>query len=264
MRKKKPSLLTESDFNIFQQMEDALNVNEEECVSLACNRFGDMPDEDMLFPSQHALESFCKDNPKLNTELFQKWEEELISNESVFRLNRVMLDAIDEARTLFDAQVKNWIAEGLVDPAYDTRYAFWAMIGMLIYTIYGEIKPRQDQLTNDAFFKNPMFGKYKILALEESDNCTLDSFPNNKAYNRYDMEAILFYVFDRYEGYDRYNEFIEIYNQVKSIVWEDPSRLLSDTKVKLEGLAKSSSEKKFQYAFFYARAVIDYWLNKNR
>ena len=264
MRKKKPSMLTESDFNIFQQMEEALNVNEEECVSLACDRFGDMPDKDMLFPAQHALESFCKDNPKLEPELFQKWVEELINNESVFRLDRVMLDAIEEARTLFDAQVHNWIAEGLVDPAYDTHYALWAMIGMLIYTIDGEIKSRQAQLTNDAFFKNPMFGKYKIRALEDADNCTLDSFQNNKAYNRYDMEAILFYVFDRYDGYDRYNEFIEIYNQVKSIVWEDPSRLLSDTKAKLEGLAKSSSDKRFQYAFFYARAVIEYWLNKNR
>jgi hypothetical protein len=49
--KKKPSLLTKSDHVNFWQMEEALNVNEEECVSLACDRFGDMPDKDMLFPA---------------------------------------------------------------------------------------------------------------------------------------------------------------------------------------------------------------------
>jgi hypothetical protein len=50
---------------------------------------------------------------------------------------------------------------------------------------------------------------------------------------------------------------------VKSVVYRAPNRLLGETKKELEQLAKSSKQKKTQYAFLYACAVIDYWLKRN-
>ena len=68
MKKKKPSLLNENDVFNLKQIDWALNQNEEESVSQASLRYGDMPDEDLLRPAQKAHESLCKDNPKLDSE----------------------------------------------------------------------------------------------------------------------------------------------------------------------------------------------------
>ena len=46
MKKKKPSLLNENDVFNLKQIDWALNQNEEESVSQASLRYGDMPDED--------------------------------------------------------------------------------------------------------------------------------------------------------------------------------------------------------------------------
>ena len=66
-------------------------------------------------------------------------------------------------------------------------------------------------------------------------------------------------------GYDSYKEYqltLELFQEVKDIVYEAPRRLLSDTKMELKERAKYFKEKKLPYAFFYAAAVIEYWLKK--
>jgi len=60
-----------------------------------------------------------------------------------------------------------------------------------------------------------------------------------------------------------YYEYRSIYNEIKEIVYEDTERKLGDTKTKLEQLAKSSSEKRFQYALLYTCAVIEWYLNNH-
>jgi hypothetical protein len=77
------------------------------------------------------------------------------------------------------------------------------------------------------------------------------------------IEAILFYIIDRYDAFWEYYEYRRIYNEIKGIVYEDTERKLGDTKAKLEQLAKSSSEKRFQYALLYTCAVIEWYLNND-
>ena len=96
----------------------------------------------------------------------------------------------------------------------------------------------------------------------------LTEFRPTGAYNRFDVEAILFYVMvEVMGGYDSYKEYqltLELFQEVKNIVYEAPRRLLSDTKKELEERAKYFKEKKLPYAFFFAAAVIDYWLNNKK
>ena len=217
-----------------------------------------MPDEDLLNPCQRALSSLCEDND-INAEEFTTWYEQLIEDEEVFRFDKVMLDTVKEVRILFDSRIDSWTEKGVLDSNYDTSFAFWGIIGMAIYTLSYPIREKYNQLDNDAFFKNPMFGKYKIVALEYADEGTLNDFQNPHSYNRFDIEAILYYIIDRYDAFWEYYEYRGIYNEVKNIVYEDPNRKLIDTKVKLEQLA-TSSEKKFQYALLYACAVIEWYL----
>ena len=51
MKKKNPSLLNENDVFNLKQIDWALNQNEEESVSQASLRYGDMPDEGLLRPA---------------------------------------------------------------------------------------------------------------------------------------------------------------------------------------------------------------------
>ena len=251
--KKKPSLLTKRDFFNFGQMEWALNQNEDDSVSQACLRYGygNMPEEDLLEPCQLALTALCKDNPMLNADEFSTWYQEIVDDDKIFRFDKVMLQVVNEVR------------QNLLDPNYDTNYALWGIIGMAIYTLSYRIKEEYNQLNNNAFFKNPMFGKYKIIALDYADNDTLNEFQNPNSYNRYDIEAILYYIIDRYDAFWEYYEYRSIYNEIKEIVYEDTERKLGDTKTKLEQLAKSSSEKRFQYALLYTCAVIEWYLNNH-
>jgi len=149
----------------------------------------------------------------------------------------------------------------VLDAEYDTSYAFWGIIGLTIYDISYHIRTKWNQLSDDKFFVNPLFGKYKIIALDYADNGTLNDFSNPCAYNRYDIEAIRLYILDKYDDYDKYQEVCEVYNEVKSIVYKDPERMLGETKGEVEQLAKSSKKLKIQYALFYASAVIEWYLN---
>ena len=263
-KKTKPSLLTERDLFNFEQMEWALNQNEEDSVSQSCLRYGygNMPEDDLLNPCQRALSAFCKDNPVINEEEYTTWYQQLIENERVFSFDKVMLDVVKKVRIMFDKKTDDLMEKGLLAPNYDTSFAFWSIIGMAIYMLSYRIKEKYNQLNNEAFFKNPTFGKYKIIALEYADEGTLNDFQNPNSYNRFDIEAILYYIIDRYDAFWKYYEYQNIYNEVKSIVYEAPNRKLIDTKAKLEQLA-SSSEKKFQYALLYACAVIEWYLKNH-
>ena len=270
--KKKPSLLTSDNIYNLKYIDTIFEVNEKESVSQACLRFGAgrVPDEDLLIPAQKALSSFCKDNPKLNAEEFEKWYNELIENEEVFRLDKVMLETMKEARQIFDKKMDKWINDGLLNPDYDTNFAFRAIIGMVVLHYSYILSEKMERLNNDAFFKEDgLFSKYKILALEYEDDSTLNSFQNAKGYNGFDVEAILLYVTERllyatekYEWCECRGKIQNVYNEVKKVVYEDADRKLGETKGILEKMAKSS-EKKFQYAFLYTAAVIE-WHMKNR
>ena len=187
----------------------------------------------------------------------------------MFRLDKVMLEAMKEARQIFDQKMEEWINNGLVNPDYDTNFAFRAIIGMLILHYSYILAEKMEGLSNDAFFKEGgLFSKYKILALEYEDDSTLNSFQNAKGYNRFNVEALLLYVTERllyatekYEWYECRGKIQNVYDEVKKVVYEDPHRKLSETKAILEKMAKSS-EKKFRYAFLYTAAVIE-WHLKN-
>ena len=265
MRQKKPSSLSQEEINIFETMEMVLQ-DTDEAFSQSCMRYGDMDDKDLFIPMQVALVAFSEDNPKLNANEFSTWYQGLIDDQELFRLNKPTLDLLKEVRILFDEKTKDWQEKGLLNPNYDTSYAYWGIIGMALYSIYHKLREKYDQLSSNAFYKNPMFGKYKIIALDYADDCTLSEFDNPHAYDRFDVEAILFYVMvEVMGGYDSYKEYqltLELFQEVKDIVYEAPRRLLSDTKMELEERAKYFKEKKLPYAFFYAAVVIDYWLKK--
>ena len=265
MRKKKPSSLNQEEINIFETMEMVLQ-DTDETFSQSCMRYGDLSDKDLLIPMQVALLAFSEDNPKLNANEFSTWYQGLIDDQELFRLNKPTLDLLKEVRILFDEKTNDWQEKGLLNPNYDTSYAYWGIIGMALYSIYHKLREKYDQLSNNTFYKNPMFGKYKIIALDYADDCTLSEFDNPHAYDRFDVEAILFYVMvEVMGGYDSYKEYqltLELFQEVKDIVYEAPRRLLSDTKMELEERAKYFKEKKLPYAFFYAAAVIEYWLKK--
>ena len=265
MKKKKPSSLKQEDINILQTMETLLQ-DTDETFSQSCMRYGKISDDELLTPMQEILWSFCEDNPKIKKEEFAAWYQGLIENEDLFQLDKPTPEVLKKARIIFDEKTNDWMEKGLLVPNYETNYAFWGIIGMALYSIYHKLREKYDQLSNNAFYKNPMFGKYKIIALDYADDCTLSEFDNPHAYDRFDVEAILFYVMDEVMGgYDSYKEYqltLELFQEVKDIVYEAPRRLLSDTKMELEERAKYFKEKKLPYAFFYAAAVIEYWLNK--
>lgn len=265
MRKKKPSSLNQEEINILETMEMVLQ-DTDETFSQSCMRYGDLSDKDLLIPMQVALLAFSEDNPKLNANEFSTWYQGLIDDQELFRLNMPTIDLLKEVRILFDEKTNDWREKGLLNPNYDTSYAYWGIIGMALYSIYHKLREKYYQLSSNAFYKNPMFGKYKIIALDYADDCTLSEFDNPHAYDRFDVEAILFYVMvEVMGGYDSYKEYqltLELFQEVKDIVYEAPRRLLSDTKMELEERAKYFKEKKFPYAFFYAAAVIEYWIKK--
>ena len=263
MKKKKPSSLNQEHINILQTMENLLQ-DTDETFSQSCMRYGEIPDDELLIPMQETLWAFCEDNPKMKKEEFATWYQGLIEDEDLFRLDKQTPEVLKDVRFLFDEKTNDWIAKGLLVPDNDTNYAFLGIIGMAIYSIYHILMEKYAQLNNGAFFKNSMFGKYKIIALEYADNCTLNDFQNPRSYNRYDKEALFIYAMGGFDGYEDYQRTLDIYNEVKSVVYRDPDRLLGEIKKELEQLAQSSKEKKIQYAFLYACAVIDYWLNNKK
>ena len=123
MKKKKPSSLTERDYNIFQTMETLLQ-DTDETFSQSCMRYGELPDDELLTPMQTALWTFCEDNPKLRKEEFATWYEGLIEDEDLFRLDKPTPDVLKKVRIIFDEKTNDWMAKGLLDSNYETSYTF--------------------------------------------------------------------------------------------------------------------------------------------
>ena len=159
MKKKKPSSLTKRDYNIFQTMETLLK-DTDETFSQSCMRYGDLPDDELLTPMQAALWAFCEDNPKVRKEEFATWYQGLIEDEDLFRLDKPTPEVLKEVRIIFDEKTNDWMAKGLLESNYETSYTFGGIIGMAIYSIYHLLMEKYAQLSDSAFFKNPMFGKY--------------------------------------------------------------------------------------------------------
>ena len=268
-KKKNPSLLTQKDINNICGVEIISDSNE--TFSQTCVRYGDIlyTDEEngMTFPQdeenymasvQKALLSFCEDNPKITEESFKDWYQGLIDDEELFRLDKHTDALLKDVRPVFDAKMDAWISEVYLDANYSTVCIFWSIIIVAIKSTYE--KMGWYKLDDSMFFKDPIFGKYKIIALEYADNTSLNDFDNSQSYNRYDVEALIIYAMGGFDEYEDYRKTLEIYQEVKNVVYDDPNRLLVDTKRLLEQQAKKDKIKKMQYAVLYAAAVIEWYL----
>ncbi len=117
-----------------------------------------------------------------------------------------------------------------------------------------------EKLNDNMFFKDSILGKYKIMALDYADNTSLKEFDNPRAYNRFNVEGLITYAMGGFDEYEDYRKTLDIYQEVKDIIYEDPNRLLSETKKILVQRAKHDKIKKMQYAVLYAAAVIEWYL----
>ena len=266
-KKKKPSLLTKKDINNICGVE--IISDSDETFSQTCVRYGyllhndegtgmtpQQYEEDYMTSAQLALQSFCEDNSTITEEEFTTWCQQLIDDEELFRLDRHTDAVWKDACEMFDAKMNKWIAEGALDANYDTYCLFCAIIILAIKSIYEKMGCYK--LDENMFFKDPVFGKYKIIALDYADNTSLKEFDNTRAYNRFNVEGLITYAMGGFDEYEDYRKTLDIYQEVKDIVYENPNRLLSETKKILVQRAKHDKIKKMQYAVLYAAAVIEW------
>lgn len=211
---------------------------------------------------QIALQLFCEDNSQITEEEFTNWYQQLVDDEELFRLDKQTDALLKDVESVFDAKMDQWIAEGVLDANYSTDCVFWSIIILAIRKGYEKIW--RHEFKDNMFFKDPVFGKYKIIALDDADDCTLNTFSNPHSYNRYDTEGMCLFAMDGFDECEDYRRTLAIYQEVKDIVYEDPNRLLADTKKILEDQARKDKKRKHQYAVLYACAVIEYWLKVER
>lgn len=283
-KKNSPSYLTEEDFSVSEGNEiivdltdlgDIEIINEsDESFSQACVRHGvvlyeDEEDvisehylEDYMTSVQIVLQDFCKDNPKITKEEFTTWYQQLIDNEELFRFDKHIDTLWKDVSTAVDTKMNEWMADGLLDAENANLYTysiFCSIIIMAIKSVYEKLGCYK--LDDNMFFKDPLFGKYKIIALDYADNTSLNDFDNPHAYNRFDVEGLIIYAMGEFDEYEDYREICETYQEVQEIVYEAPNRLLGETKKILEQQAKKDKKRKKQYAVLYAGAVIEWYLN---
>lgn len=265
-KNKLPSNLTEEDLSVLGEIE--IISDSDETFSQTCARHGGLYEEedttpvhyleDYMTSVQIAFQSFCEDNPKITKEEFTNWYQNLIDDEELFRLDKHTDVLWKDVRTVFDAKMDEWMAEGLLDANYPTYCIFWGIIIMAIKKIYEKMGCYK--LDDNMFFKDPLFGKYKIIALDYADNTSLNDFDNPHAYNRFDVEGLIIYAMGEFDEYEDYRRIRVTYQEVQDIVYEDPNRLLGETKIILEQQAKKDKKRKIQYAVLYAAAVIEWHL----
>lgn len=253
-KKKRPSLLTEEDIDTIESLEYIMLFSDETFSQICARSCDSLHDDEIFIPIQVALQSFCEDNPQIGND-FTTWYEKLIDDDELFRLDKEMETLVEDVRTVFDAKMANWVSEGVLDSNYDTHYAFRGIIGLAIHIISGKIWCRE--LNDNMFFKKPIFGKYEIIALNYADNSTLNEFSNPHSYNRFDVEALFIYAMGESNNYQKIRE---TYKEVQNIVYEDPKRLLGETKKILEQRVKQDKKNKMQYAVLFAAAVIEWYL----
>jgi len=113
-KKRKPSLLNKVNF---PDIASAIEVDDDASVTEICLHFGyenypaelkeqygfrETSEDYLVEPCQIALDPFCIDNPKIDSEGFSTWYKKLIGDEQLFRFNRNMWEAVKETRQLFD------------------------------------------------------------------------------------------------------------------------------------------------------------------
>ncbi len=271
-KKKKPSLLTQKDINNICGVE--IISDSDETFSQTCVRHGILYynyeeegmtsvqyDENYINSVQLAFQAFCVDNPQITKEEVTTWYQQLIDDEELFRLDKHTGSLLKDVRTVFDTKMDAWISDGALDANYPTDCIFWGIIIMAIKSIYEKMGCYK--LNENMFFKDPIFGKYKIVALDYADNKTLNDFDNPHSYNRFDVEGLIIYAMDSFDEYEDYRKIRAIYQEVQNIVYDDPNRLLSNTKTILEQQTKKDKIKKMQCAVLYAAAVIEWYLNNH-
>lgn len=258
---KRKSYLTKEEIDRIHDIESLGETDES--FAQSCVRFGDLfNDEEYMTPVQVVLLSFCEDNPKITEEAFKAWYQGLIDDEVLFKLDKHTDALLKDVRVVFDAKMSQWMAEGALNSSYNTDMVFWGFIGITLHTIYEKMGCYK--LDDKMFFKDPMFGKFKIVALDYADHKTLNSFDNPHSYNRYDVESLIVYAMGGFDEYEDYRKTREIYQDVQKIVYDDPNRLLGDTKKILEQAAKHDKQKGAQYAVLYAAAVIEWYLKNKK
>lgn len=259
--KKTPSLITDDDIDNLLGLAVVLS-DTDETFSQSCLRFGSLPDEDADIPADVAIQSFCEDNSLITADLFMSWYQRLLDDEDLFCLDKHTDVLLKEVRLAFDKKMNDWKKEGVLDSNYDTRFVFGAIIMKKINAT--SYKMGFEELKEEMFYKDPIFGNYKITALDYADDCTLNTFSNPHAYDRYNTEGLFIFAMNGFDEYEDYRKTLVVYQEVKDIVCEDPNRLLADTKKILEAKARKDKKRKHQYAVLYACAVIEYWLKTER
>ena len=258
--------LSEEDIYNLEMWNWALGQNGNESVSEFASRFGEKYDpewrEESYDPCIRAIAAFYADNGL---------EEDSLNNEfsaffttKTFCLGRPMNEAVDEARSLFNAKIKELKSAGTIKESYDTEWLFRAYIGIFVWEISQIRLARLKELRDSDFYKDGIFTKYHITALSYADDMSLHDFEPQREYNEFDIEAMLVRVgiYDEDTGLFVPDK-MKLYDKVKSIVTKNPDQPLKDAKFQLEELAKSDGNLKCDLAYFYACAVIEWHLNGN-
>ena len=134
-------------------------------------------------------------------------------------------------------------------------------MGIFVWEISQIRLERLGELRDSDFYKDGIFSKYHITALSYADDMSLQDFEPQREYDEFDIEATLVRVgiYDEDTGLLVADK-MKLYDKVKSIITKNPDQPLKDAKMQVEELAKSDSNLKCDLAYFYACAVIEYWL----
>ena len=261
-------------------------LSSRESVSVFALQYGKgsffrMSKRNIVGPCLRAIDAFYADNGIENGRFTSDWNESVF-NTKVFGLGRNIKSATDDARSRFSGLMENLKADGVVKQDYDTEWVFRGCFGDFIWKVSEQLIKRTQNM--GKLYKEGLFSKYRITALDDADDLTLRDFRSDR-YNEYDVEAMLILagLYDGEEG-TPYREIevtdvrsveitesdvtinasiVELYDKVKSIVYEDVNRPLKESKTALEEYAKQcTKEEKRSLPYLYACAVLQ-WQSQN-
>ena len=255
--------LSENDIYNLEMWNWALGQNGDEPVSMFARRFGDKYDsewrEESYEPCVRAIAAFYSDNGLEEDFLSSEWTD--IFNTKVFRMNRRMNEAVDEARSLFDAKIAQLKSQGTIQSSYDTEWLFRAYMGITVWEISQACIDRLNSLKDSEFYQDGIFSKYHITALSYADDLSLNDFKPVHDYDEFDIETMLIRIglYDDDAGTFDVDK-MKLAEKVRSIVYAEPNRPLKESKLQVEELAKADKHIKCDLAYLYAAAVIEWYL----
>ena len=258
--------LSEEDIYNLEMWNWALGQNGNEPVSEFAGRFGEKYDpewrEQSYDPCLHAITAFYADNgleeDSLNSELSEAF------TTKTFRLGRPMNEAVDEARLLFNAKIKELKSAATIKDSYDTEWVFRAYMGIFVWEISQIRLERLEELRDSDFYKDGIFSKYHITALSYADDLSLNDFKPVHDYDEFDIETMLIRIglYDDEAGtFDV--EKMKLAEKVRAIVYSDLNRPLKETKLQVEELAQTDKHIKCDLAYLYACAMIEWYLKNH-